>query len=299
MSMQELRSALTAHAIDCKTEYALCEHLSFRLACTAALAILPQNEEELILAASLCRKTGVKSILLGRGSNLFFAETRYEGAVILTDALSCVTREENCLVAACGAPLTALALKASKMGLSGLEFAYGIPGSIGGALKGNAGAFGAEFSDIFIEGEFYDTECCEFITLKRCDLDFSYRSSLLKQRPLVFISGTVRANPSEREKIIEKISYYSTLRRNAHPHEPSLGSFFKKKGDISPALLIDKLRLKGFTVGGAQVSTKHAGFIINKNNATASDVNALADIIEKKVFDAYGVRLERETVFVE
>lgn len=292
-------SFLRREDIPYKLNFQTAKRCSIKVGGEAKIAAFPKNCEQLIKLLQYFCLNSVRYCIVGKSSNMYFSDDGYDGVAVYTTELCAISERGGIFRAECGASLPALIRRGAECALEIAPALSGIPGSIGGALKGNAGAFGAEFSDIFIEGEFYDTECCEFITLKRCDLDFSYRSSLLKQRPLVFISGTVRANPSEREKIIEKISYYSTLRRNAHPHEPSLGSFFKKKGDISPALLIDKLRLKGFTVGGAQVSTKHAGFIINKNNATASDVNALADIIEKKVFDAYGVRLERETVFVE
>ncbi len=299
MSMQELRSALTAHALDCKTEYALCEHLSFRLACTAAIAILPQNEEELILAASLCRKAGVKSILLGRGSNLFFAQNRYEGAVILTDALSCVTREGNCLVAACGTPLTALALKASKMGLSGLEFAYGIPGSVGGAVYMNAGAYGGAIADVLIESRAYDLSSEKPVVLR--EHAFGYRRSLYMENPdLICLEARFSLQEGDPAAIEKIMRGYMQKRRETQPLEyPSAGSYFKRPEGHFAGKLIEDCGLKGLCIGGAEVSEKHAGFLINRGGATAADVLALEEHVKNAVLERFGVLLEREVRVVE
>lgn len=299
MSLQELRSALAEHAMDCKTEYALCEHLSFKLACTAALAILPQTEEELILACTLCRKTGVKMLLLGRGSNLFFAKERYEGAVILTDALSCVTRDDNCLVAACGTPLTALAAKAAKMGLSGLEFAYGIPGSVGGAVYMNAGAYGGAIADVLLESVAYDLSVGQTVVLH--EHAFDYRKSLYMKNPnLVCLAARFSLREGDPAAIEKTMRGYMQKRREAQPLEyPSAGSYFKRPTGYFAGKLIEDCGLKGLRVGGAEVSEKHAGFLINRGGATARDVLALEEQVKKAVLERFGVWLEREVQVVE
>ena len=299
MKITDLRAALEAQAIVCTTEYALRDHVSFKLPCTAALAIRPQSVEALVTSVSLCRKMGVPTVLLGRGSNLFFAGERYEGAVILTDGCATLIREGDCLVATCGVSLLSLCLRAAEMGLSGLEFAYGIPGSVGGAVYMNAGAYGGAISDVLIESTAYDLSSGEVLVLR--EHDFDYRKSIyMKNKDLVCLSARFALKQAERADIEETMRGHMHSRREKQPLEyPSAGSYFKRPEGHFAGKLIEDCGLKGLCVGGAEVSEKHAGFLINRGGATAADVLALEKQVTDAVLARFGVRLEREVQVVE
>ena len=299
MKMTDLRAALEAQAIACTTEYALRDHVSFKLPCTAALAIRPQSVEELVTAVSLCRKLDVPTVLLGRGSNLFFAGERYEGAVILTDGCATLAREGDCLVATCGVSVLSLCLRAAEMGLSGLEFAYGIPGSVGGAVYMNAGAYGGAISDVLCESTAYDLSSGKVLVLR--EHDFDYRKSIyMKNKDLVCLSARFTLKPADRAEIEQTMRGHMQSRRDKQPLEyPSAGSYFKRPEGHFAGKLIEDCGLKGLRVGGAEVSAKHAGFLINRGGATASDVLALEQKVTDAVLARFGVRLEREVQVVE
>ncbi len=299
MSIQDLVSALSEQGISCKTEYDLRNHVSFRLACTAALVICPNTVEELTAAASLCRKAEVKSVLLGRGSNLFFAKERYEGAVILTDSCATLEREGNCLCATCGVSLLSLSLRAAEMGLSGLEFVYGIPGSVGGAVYMNAGAYGGAICDVLCESTAYDLSLGETVVLR--EHDFGYRKSIYQKNPnLICLSARFSLKEGDRADIERTMHGHMQSRREKQPLEyPSAGSYFKRPEGNFAGKLIEDCGLKGLRVGGAEVSEKHAGFLINRGGATAADVLALEKKVADAVLEHFGVRLEREVQVVE
>ncbi len=299
MNIQDLISALSEQGIACKTEYDLRNHVSFRLACTAALVICPNTVEELALAATLCREMGVPTVLLGRGSNLFFAGDRYEGAVVLTDACATLTREGDCLVATCGVSLLSLCLHAAELGLSGLEFAYGIPGSVGGAVYMNAGAYGGAISDVLCESTAYDLSSGEVVVL--CEHDFGYRKSIYMENPnLICLSARFSLRQSDRARIEKTMRGHMQSRREKQPLEyPSAGSYFKRPEGHFAGKLIEDCGLKGLRVGGAEVSEKHAGFLVNRGGATAADVLALEKKVTDAVLERFGVRLEREVRVVE
>ncbi len=299
MSFDTLLSALFASAIDHKTEYSLRDRVSFKLDCTAAVAIFPKNAEELIASVTLCRKAEHPFVLLGRGSNLFFAHARYEGAVLLTDRLNRVEREGNSLRAACGVPLTSLAAKAAKMGLSGLEFAYGIPGSVGGAVFMNAGAYGGAISDVLCESTAYDGKTGEILILQ--NHDFSYRKSIYMNNPdLICLEARFLLKQGDPAVIEETMRGHVQSRREKQPLEyPSAGSYFKRPEGHFAGKLIEDCGLKGLRVGGAVVSEKHAGFLINRGGATAADVLALEEQVKCAVLARFGVTLEREVRVVE
>ena len=299
MKIQELRAALEAHAIFCQTEYALRDYVSFKLPCTGALVVRPKTSEALTLAASLCRKADVPTVLLGRGSNLFFANERYEGVVILTDGCAGIYREGNCLVASCGTSLLSLCLHAAEMGLSGLEFAYGIPGSVGGAVYMNAGAYGGEIRDVLRESTAYDLSTGETLVLR--EHDFDYRKSIyMENSDLICLSARFFLKSAERAEIEKTMRGYMQLRREKQPIEyPSAGSYFKRPTGNFAGKLIEDCGLKGLRVGGAEVSEKHAGFLVNRGGATAADLLLLEKMVSDAVWERFGIRLEREVRVVE
>ncbi|MBQ1261038.1 MAG: UDP-N-acetylmuramate dehydrogenase, partial [Clostridia bacterium] len=202
---------------------------------------------------------------------------------------------ESTVNAECGIRFSSLCSRLAALGLGGFEELFSIPGSLGGMLYSNAGAYGKEISNLFIEGEFYDTQSGKVIEICRSDMDFSYRSSAMKKRALIALSALLRLEKSSPEAINKRIDYYKGLRLASQPcGEYSLGSVFKRPQGYYAAELIDKAGLKGYRIGGAQVSIKHAGFIVNSNGASAEDFIKLKDYVKNKVFERYGVLLEEE-----
>ena len=286
-------------------DYLLSAHSSFKIGGRADLALFPRNEEELRNVVLISKELGVKTTVIGRASNVLFSDKGYRGAVIFTELMSEITVREDgdtafvdCL---CGAPLSALAMRTAKAGLSGLEFLHGIPGSLGGAVCMNAGAFGKEISEAITQVRAYDSESDEFISLSDRDCAFSYRHSLFTDRKrLLCVGATLSAEKGESREILERIEAYKQKRLSSQPYTmASAGSFFKRPDGYFAAKLIDDCGLKGMRVGDACVSEKHAGFIVNLGSARAKDVLTLSEAVARRVFDEYGVSLEREVVYIE
>ncbi len=294
MMTDTLLQTLAEKNIEYKTEYSLREHVSLRLDTFAALALFPRSAEELATAVSLLRAADLPTVLLGRGSNLFFAKVRYEGAVVLTDRLTTVSVAGNRVRAACGVSLTGLAAKVGKMGLSGLEFAYGIPGSVGGAVYMNAGAYGGAMSDVIAETLAFDCDTARVCSI--CEHDFGYRESIyMKKKNLICLEATLTLAEDDPSAIEARMRGYMQSRKEKQPLEyPSAGSYFKRPEGYFAGKLIEDCGLKGLRVGGAEVSAKHAGFLINCGGATAADILALEETVREAVYTRFGVRLERE-----
>ncbi len=271
------------------------DHTAFRVGGPARLFIIPEDIDEARLAVRYCVGEGLDYTVIGRGSNLLVADSGYDGAVIcLGEAMSAISINGNELIAEAGAALSALANAAQKSGLTGLEFAAGIPGSLGGALLMNAGAYGGEMKDIvssvvllFPDGS---------IEEKDADyMEYGYRHSRAMTEDCVILGGKLKLLPGDREEIQSRMAELAQKRREKQPLEfPSAGSFFKRPEGHFAGALIEASGLKGYTVGGAQVSEKHAGFIINIGGAAAADIAALSRHVIEKVYQDHGVRLEPE-----
>lgn len=230
---------------------------------------------------------------------MFFSDLGYDGALIFTSELNCIEVGDGEIYAECGSGLGALVKRACEHGFDAGAELYGIPGSIGGAVRMNAGAFGRAVSDFIQEAEVYDaaTERTERISAR--ELELGYRDSILQRKPLYVLSARLKAQRCSQEKISERIRIFSEKRRSSQPSAPSLGSFYKAFEDVSASKLIDDAGLKGLTFGGASISEKHAGFIINNGGATANDINSLASVVEEKIMKRYSRQLEREVEFCE
>ncbi len=284
-------------------EVPLARYTSFRIGGPARRMAFPQNGEQLILLLSRARELSARPFVLGNGTNLLFPDAGVDRLVIHTRDMNRVTRVETdpcCLRADAGASLARAAMSACKLGLTGLEFAHGIPGSVGGAVCMNAGAYGGEMSQVVSAAAVVFPD--EGIrTLAGETLGFSYRHSLLTDRPdVVVLSAVLRLQPGDPAAIKAKMDELMTRRKTSQPLEyPSAGSTFKRPEGHYAAALIDQCGLKGLTVGGAQVSEKHAGFVINTGRATCADVTALMAEIQARVLDATGVRLDPEVKIVE
>lgn len=288
--------ALAREKIPFRADCPLAGFSTFRIGGPADLAVFPRSVGELIGAFRVCRAAGLPLFVAGNGSNLLFADAGVRGAVVFTKSVNRVSELPDGFFAACGAMLPALSRSAALRGLSGLEFAAGIPGTVGGAVCMNAGAHGEEMANVVFETAYYDVATDTRGSVSGGGHAFGYRTSVFAGEPEKIILGArICLQKDDPEKIQRKMRENLALRREKQPlGEPSAGSAFKRPANGSAAELIDRLGLKGLSVGGAAVSEKHAGFIVNWGNATAKDVSKLMDSVRKIVFEKTGILLESE-----
>ena len=268
----------------------LAKYSSFRTGGKAANIIFPESTEEFVTAL----RENPGAAVLGNLSNTLVLDGGIDGTVIITTKLNSVSVNGNTVTAAAGASLTSVAIAARDASLAGCEFLYGIPGTVGGGVFMNAGAYGGEISGIFLRGVFLDKELRE-VTLEKGEMDFGYRKSVLAQNGYILLSAEFAGTPGESGAIREKAEGFMRARRQKQPLEyPSCGSAFKRPEGHYAGALIEQCGLKGVSVGGAYVSEKHAGFIVNKGGATASDVIALIKLVRDTVYERTGIMLEPE-----
>ena len=262
-----------------------------------ALLLRPRSRAELQAAMTLCREAGEEPFILGRGSNLLVSDSGISRPVIHFTA---ITREGNTLRCGAGASLIAVCRAAAENSLSGIEWGYGIPGSLGGGVYMNAGAYGGELRDVLTEVTFLD-EAGEYRTLPAAELSLSYRHSIFEDRPGTVIVGAVLTlTPGDPAAIRAAMEDYMSRRREKQPLEyGSAGSTFKRPVGNYASALVDQCGLKGLSVGGAEVSRKHAGFIINRGGATAADVRELIAEVQRIVREKTGYTLECEIKYIE
>ncbi len=284
----------------------MCQHTSFRVGGPAAITVTPENREELLQILRLVNQLHpeLPVCILGNGSNVLFEDEGYRGLVIMTKRLQNVSFSSPdpdgwvYVEAECGASLHILSKQcvADGRALNGLAFAYGIPGFVGGAVVMNAGAYGGEMSDVVVSVDFFDTQAGEVRTAEREQLHYAYRHSLFSEHPeYVVLSATLRMKTGVRDIIVNEMSQNMTSRQLKQPlNQHSAGSVFKRPTGTFAGKLIEESGLKGFTIGGAQVSEKHAGFIVNLGNATSHDILSLIEHIEHVVRINHGIQLERE-----
>lgn len=252
---------------------------------------LPENENEVVRAVEYLTEKNEKFFILGNGTNTLISDDGVGNVMCLKRVKGIEVRGAE-IVGRCGETMKSLFRAAERNGLSGLEELSGIPGTLGGALTMNAGAFGTEIGDYVTEITVLHGGIVQKI--QKSDLWFSYRDSVVKKKGYVVLSATLRLKRKDKNLIAARAKECETIRRAAQPDSPSLGSTFKKHDLVSAAYYIDALNLKGFSEGGAKVSEKHAGFIINSGGATSRDYKILSDAISDKVRCAFGVSLERE-----
>ena len=303
--MRAFLSELEKRTIEYKKDVQLSAISSFRVGGLADVVVYPDDEKKLIKTIDLAMQLGIPYKVLGNTSNVLFSDAGYRGAIIVTKKISQIDFVErdgittvNC---GSGAMLPALSERATKRALSGFEFACGIPATVGGAVFMNAGAHGGAVSDILISSRAYDVNTHSIMELDRDSHEFSYRhSAYMKNQNLICLSASFALTPDSEESIRAKMQENMKKRRDTQPLDyPSAGSFFKRPDGYFAAKLIDDCGLKGLRVGGACVSEKHAGFIVNLGGATAQDILTLSDIVASKVKEMTGVNLEREVIFVE
>ena len=272
-------------------------HTSFRTGGNAACFIEPENAEQLAKVLSYLQKTEQDYFVLGNGSNLLVSDLGYDGVVIyIGDKTSKICVDGSRITVQAGALLSQTAHAAMEAGLTGMEFASGIPGSIGGAMMMNAGAYDGEMSRI-VESVTVLDPSGESMILENETMEFGYRTSILKNRPFVVTEVTLRLQEGDREQIQAKMADFAARRREKQPlNYPSAGSTFKRPEGYFAGKLIMDSGLRGYRIGGAQVSEKHCGFIINSGNATSEDISELMDEVIQRVKERFGVTLEPEVI---
>ena len=265
-----------------------------------AVTVSADSRDAFLEAVRCLRESGTKYFILGNGTNVLAMDEGYDGAVLLTkEALSDITADGCTIRASAGASLADVCRTACAAGLTGLEFAYGIPGSVGGAVFMNAGAYGGEMSDVITEVEYMDGDG-NVVTADAGELGLSYRRSEFQDhRDRLILSAVFRLESGDSRLIEETMRDTMNKRIEKQPLEyPSCGSTFKRPQGSYASKLIDECGLRGFTVGGAQVSEKHCGFLINRGGATTSDILALIDAVKARVKEMTGYELECEIEFL-
>ena len=284
--------------IDIKQNEIMKNHTSFKIGGECDYFVIPKNSQQLKAVINKANELNLPVFVLGKGSNLLVSDSGIEGVVISMLGLNEIDVNGDEITAGAGVSVAALCVAALNNGLSGLEFAYGIPGSVGGGLYMNAGAYGGEFSDTVIKAEYLSYNG-EIVTVDAKDMALGYRTSIFKQNGGIILSATFKLKQGESQKIKAAMDDFMDRRKTKQPLEyPSAGSTFKRPTGYFAGALIEENNLKGVSLGGAMVSEKHAGFVINYDNATANDVKGLMAKIQKTVKENNGVELEPEIIFV-
>ena len=270
-------------------------HTTFRVGGPADFFVMPRTKEEVRDIVSVCRMEGMPCFVLGNGSNLLVSDKGYRGVIVqLYKDMSEVTVEGENITAQAGALLSKTAARALEEGLTGFEFAAGIPGTIGGACMMNAGAYGGEMKDVLSQILVLTPEG-KFLTIYSDELDMGYRSSVISKRGYIALEAVIVLGKGNKEDIRQRMEELKERRVSKQPLEyPSAGSTFKRPEGYFAGKLIEDAGLRGFTVGGAQVSEKHCGFVINRGNATASDIMELMKEVSVRVEKKFGIILEPE-----
>ena len=271
------------------------KHTTFRIGGPADYFVTPHTCREVSEVIRLCREEQIPWYILGNGSNLLVSDRGYRGVIIqLFKNFNEIVAEDTCIRAQAGAQNSVIAKRALESELTGFEFAAGIPGTMGGAVVMNAGAYGGEMKDVLEEVTVLD-ENQEILVLPKEELKLGYRTSVIAQKNYVVLEAKLRLQKGEALAIRTRMEELKELRVSKQPLEyPSAGSTFKRPEGYFAGKLIMDAGLRGFSVGGAQVSEKHCGFVINKGDATAEDVDTLMKEVSRRVMEKFGVRLEPE-----
>ena len=289
---------------DGKIEYArecpLASLTTFKIGGPCAVAVFCSDARQIVYACECARMMGERVKLIGRGSNLLCSDDGYDGVVIVTDNADRIRVEDDIIECECGVTLTSCANEACDSGLEGAEFMYGIPGTIGGGVYMNAGAYGGQMSDVVVRVECLDTSTGETFVLCPEELDFSYRHSVFTSHPeYAVLAVMLRLKHGNRDEIYAKMRDFISRRRDKQPLDyPSAGRTFQRCEGHFTAQLIDEAGLKGFTVGGAQVSEKHAGFVINRGGATSADVLGVIEEVKRVIHEKHGLSIECEVEYL-
>ncbi|MGN0329337.1 MAG: UDP-N-acetylmuramate dehydrogenase [Lachnospira sp.] len=300
MDRQEIKSMLESIVGESgvKIDEPMNIHTTFKIGGAADYFVTPSSVYELQSVITFLKKSDMEYFIIGNGSNLLVSDDGFRGVIIqLNDTFDgCEFIDDTTVEVMAGMLMSRLGNRLAQKGIGGFEFATGIPGTIGGAVRMNAGAYGGEMKDIVVSAKVLDSDC-NLMEISADKLEFGYRTSSIVKNNYTVVSVVLKLEKDEPDKIKERIKELSVKRREKQPLEyPSAGSTFKRPEGNFAAKLIEDAGLKGASVGGALVSTKHAGFVVNKGGATAKDVCELTDRIKQEVMTKFGVKLELEVV---
>ena len=295
--MQQLAEQLRAGGCRVLTDEPMAGHTTFRIGGTADLFAVAADETAVIAACEICRRADAPLLIVGNGSNLLVSDKGIRG-VVLQLPIKVPTLDGDRVTVSAGTTLSKLCIFACEHGLSGLEFAYGIPGTVGGGVYMNAGAYGGELSDVLCRVKVLKADQT-VVWLSAEEMRLGYRHSRVMEEPMVVLEAEFRLTADQPTAIRARMDEYLSRRKEKQPLEwPSGGSFFKRPEGYFAGALIEQCGLKGYAVGGAQVSEKHAGFVINRGGATCADVMQLCRDVQAAVQEAHGVLLEREVQLI-
>lgn len=286
--------------IEIKQNEPMSRHTSFKIGGNADLYIIPHDMDALIETVRILKETETKRYFLGNATNVLFDDAGFRGAVVSLGNICAIKVIENRIIAEAGASLNLVCKTAWDKELSGLEFAYGIPGSIGGAVFMNAGAYGGEMSQVVAQSTYFSLDDMTVHTIPLTAHEYGYRESVYRHNNWLVLSAVLELQKGEYDKINAAMNDYMSRRINKQPLEyPSAGSVFKRYPGRYTGQMIEECGLKGYSIGGAQVSEKHAGFIVNKCGATSADVLALIEHIKNEVYKKFDCRIECEVIHVK
>lgn len=276
-------------------------YVSFKIGGNADYMVFPNNYEQIATVIKYCFKSKIRFYVLGNGSNLLVSDKGFNGIIINTTSLKQIELlDDNIISSQCGISLAALSKFALNNELSGVEFASGIPGTLGGAIFMNAGAYGGEMKDVVISASVLDLDDFKIKTLTSEQLKFAYRDSIIQSKPYIVLDVKLKLVKSNYDSVRNLMAELNLKRKEKQPLEyPSCGSTFKRPDGYFAAKLIMDSGLKGRSVGGAKVSEKHSGFIINYDNATFDDVKSLIKLVEEEVYNNFQVKLVPEIRIIE
>lgn len=299
MKLAEIKLFLCQNKINYTENEPMKRHTTFKIGGNADLFVVPQNTQQLKITIDYCKANNIPLTVIGKGSNLLVSDAGIEGVVICLSALNEITLNKgNKIIAAAGASLFSLCNFAAANSLSGLEFAFGIPGSVGGAVYMNAGAYGGEIENCIVSATAID-KCGNIKVYSKNEMGLGYRTSVFKQKGSIIIEAIFELKPEKTDNIKAAMADYMARRNAKQPLEfPSAGSTFKRPEGHFAGALIEGAQLKGMSVGGAEVSEKHAGFIINKGNASCQDVLNLIEKVQAVVLQKNNIKLEPEVIFI-
>lgn len=269
-------------------------HVYFKVGGPADILLIPETKEQVVKSIEVCRNNNIPFYIVGNGSNILVRDGGMRGVVIKLGKVKNISVDGDRVNAECGSLLKDVSSVGLSNSLTGFEFACGIPGTVGGAVFMNAGAYHGEIADVIEYADVIDTKG-NIITLNKEELELGYRSSAVMKKGYVVLSAIFKLQSGEEEKIKERVDDLTFMRESKQPLEyPSAGSTFKRPEGYFAGKLIQDAGLKGFTLGGAAVSDKHSGFVINKNGATAKDIIELINHIQDEVKNQFGVELHPE-----
>ena len=291
-----LKDFLKINDVKFKEDFLLKNISPIKIGGLASLVVYPQSEDVFVSLVQFLQKIKIRYKIIGRMSNILPRDESFSKVIIKTDLMRDVFINEEYIICSAGVSLSLLSKYAMSAELSGLEELSGIPGSLGGAILGNAGAFGREISDLVYSVRVYDPEINEIFYLNNKKCCFSYRKSIFQNSGLVILGATLKLSKANTSDILLKIENLRQMRIKTQPtNMPSLGSTFKRpfEGE-SAGRLIDMCSLRGFSIGGAQISEKHAGFIVNTGDATSRDYLSVMNYASERVFERFGIELIKE-----